>query len=702
MRPSAAIADLLHAQRGHLFPWNPVFLGLGIAIYFHLRFEISAAGYSGLALAAVLLAVAAMRRQALAILLWAPALMAAGVCLAGARAHLVAAPVLDFRYYGPVEGRVAAVDRSPTDALRLTLDQLRLARVAPERTPARVRISLKGGEDVPSPGSRVMTTAHLLPPQGPPEPTGFDFRRHAWFKQLGGLGYTRVPVLLVARPDREVAVARLRRGLAQYLQERIPGETGGFAAAITAGDRSGVGEQTLTALRHSNLAHLLAISGLHMGLLTGFVFGALRVLLCALPLVGLRWPVKKLAALVALAAGAGYLLLSGGNVATERAFIMVAVMFGAVLLNRRAITLRAVAAAALIVLLRRPESLLSPGFQMSFAATAALVAVFGLLRDGSVPLGPRWMRPVVALVISSAVAGMATAPFAAAHFNMVPHYGLLANLLAVPMMGSVVIPAAVLALCLAPFGLEGIALWVMEWGLDWILWVAGEVSGLEGAISHVPAPQGWVLPLFAAGMLVVVIWQGWLRIAGLLPAAVALGLWTAAERPLVLIADSGGLIGVMSPEGRALSRAKGQAFTARIWLENDGDGAEQPQAAARWPADPASTILPAWQGDGLRLIHAPGKRKLSQVGTCRDGDVVVSTVRAKDAAQTAQAMPCLILTPDTLRQNGSIALTPQMNLLTARDVAGNRLWTRWRSETAEIRKLRSLLARSAGTTDNGQ
>lgn len=689
MRPSAAIADLLHAQRGHLFPWSPVFLGLGIAVYFNLSFELSPAIFAGLALLAVVFTAAALRHRPLAIVFWCPALVAAGLCLAGARAHLVAAPVLEFRYYGPVEGRVVAVDRSPTDALRLTLDQLRLARVAPERTPARVRISLKDAETVPSPGARVMTTAHLLPPQGPAEPAGFDFRRHAWFKQLGGLGYTRVPVLLVAQPDHAVAVARLRRQLAQFLQARIPGETGGFAAAITAGDRSGVGEQTLLALRHSNLAHLLAISGLHMGLLTGFVYAAMRVLLCALPRVGLRWPIKKISALVALTAGAGYLLLSGGNVATERAFVMVAVMFGAVLLNRRAITLRAVAVAALIVLLRRPESLLSPGFQMSFAATAALVAVFSMLRDGAVPLGPRWLRPVVALVLSSAVAGAATAPFAAAHFNMVPHYGLLANLLAVPVMGSVVIPAAVLALCLAPIGLEGVGITVMQWGLDWILWVAARVSALDGAVSHVPAPQGWVLPLMASGLLFVVIWQGRLRALGTLPAAFALFFWSGADRPMALIADSGGLIGVMSPEGRALSRAKGQAFTARIWLENDGDGVQQLQAAARWPEGHAD--VPRWQGAGLRLIHAPGKRKLSTIEDCNETDIIVTTVRADEVESVAQAASCLILTPQILRQTGSIALTSEGKLLTSRAVAGERLWTRWQAEGAEITRLRALL-----------
>ncbi|MCB4454073.1 ComEC/Rec2 family competence protein [Leisingera sp. McT4-56] len=686
MRLGTAISDVLQAQRGSLFPWVPVFLGAGIGAYFSLKAEPNAAAVAGLGCVSLLFCAGALLRRPLAFLLWTPALLAAGICLAYARTHLVAAPVLDFRYYGPVEGRVAAVDRSPTDALRLTLDQVRLDRVPPLNTPARVRVSLKGQTDIPPPGARVMTTAHLLPPQGPAEPGGFDFRRHAWFKQLGGLGYTRVPVLLAEAPGSEVPVEQLRRRLAQYLQQQIPGETGGFAAAVTAGDRSGVGEETLTALRKSNLAHLLAISGLHMGLLTGFVFAALRSLMCLVPWIALRWPVKKLAAAAALAAGAGYLLLSGGNVATERAFVMVAVMFGAVLLNRRAITLRAVAVAALIVLLRRPESLLSPGFQMSFAATAALVAVFAAIRDGEVPLGPRWLRPVAALVISSAVAGAATAPFAAAHFNTIPHYGLLANLLSVPVMGTVVIPAAVLALCLAPFGLQWIGLALMQWGMDWILWVARSVSGFDGAVSHVAAPGPWVLPLLAGGFVFAVVWQGRLRLAGLLPAAAALWMWTMAERPDILIAESGGLVGVIEAEGRALSRAKGQGFTAEIWLENDGDPASQPVSASRWAAEVDG--LPVWQGDGFRIIHAPGKRKLSAVTGCKDRDIVISTVPGSSS--------CLLLTPEVMRQTGSLALTRKGKLLTARDAAGERPWTGWQPEGREIRRLRQLLTGAGG------
>lgn len=296
--------------------------------------------------------------------------------------------------------------------------------------------------------------------------------------------------------------------ISRYVRNVLPGEVGGFAAAVTTGDRSGMGQATLETLRKSNLAHLLAISGLHMGLLTGFVFVGSRIGLAAIPGLALRMPVKKLAALAALVAALAYLLLSGGNVATERAFVMVSVMLGAVLIDRRAISLRAVAVAALIVLFLRPESLLSPGFQMSFAATTALVAVFGALRDRGPMPGPKWVRAAGGLVASSLIAGLATAPIGAAHFNTTSHYGLLANLLAVPVMGTLVVPAAVVAALLVPVGLEGVALWVMGLGLRWIMGVADWVSNLEGAQGHVPAPPDYVLPVAALGTLWAILWQG--------------------------------------------------------------------------------------------------------------------------------------------------------------------------------------------------
>lgn len=670
LRRTLARCDLvLLNQRGHLFPWIPVFLAIGIGLYFLCPVEPAPWVHAALLATGALGAAVALRWPGgLTSLGWVLALSAAGFCLAGLRAHQVAGPVLDWRYYGPVEGRVVGLDRSASDAVRVTLDRVRLERVGPDKRPDKVRISLHGPPAELVPGQRIMTTGHLSPPQGPVEPGGFDFRRHAWFQGLGAVGYTRSPVLTVAPPGEGRAglfVFALRMAVSDHIRRVLPGDVGGFAAAVTTGDRSGVSQVALDALRASNLAHLLAISGLHMGLLSGFVFAALRMGLSLVPALALRFPVKKIAAVGALGAAAVYLALSGGNVATERAFIMVAVVLLAVLVDRRAFSLRAVAMAALIVLVLRPEALLGPGFQMSFAATTALVAFFGWLRDADLPRAPGWAKPVLGVVLSSAIAGLATAPIGAAHFNTMSHYGLFANLLSVPLMGVLVIPAAVLALFLAPLGLEIVGLYPMGLGLRWILGVAHVVTGLDGAQSHVPGPGPWVLPLMALGMLWLMLWQGRSRLIGLAPAAVAFALWTQADRPMVLVADTGGLVGVMTEQGRALSKPRGAGFVARNWLENDGDGIDQTGAAARWPGPEGKLRRVALAA--TEVVHVIGKTGAAEIESCVAGEVVISSVPLRLDG------PCEVFDPKRLLRTGSLAISDK-GIVTAQEKAGARIW----------------------------
>lgn len=658
--------DALLVQRGHLFPWTPVFLAAGIGTWFLLRFEPGWTLYAAVALVGVTAACLAMvRPQGWSAVAWAAALVAAGFCLAGYRAVSVAAPILDGRYYGPVEGRIVAIDRSASDALRITLDRVTLRNILPHARPERVRISLHGPACPVTPGERVMTTAYLSPPQGPAEPGGFDFRRHAWFQAIGAVGYTRVDLLTVAPPGAGLKVFSVRMVISHHIRSVLSGDTGGFAAAVTTGDRSGVRADTLEALRISNLAHLLAISGLHMGLLTGFVFALIRAGIALIPWLAIRLPGREISAIGAMAAAVIYLALSGGNVATERAFVMAMVVLTALLLRRRALSLRAVALAALIVLLLRPESLLSPGFQMSFAATTALIAVFGALRGVKFKHVPTWVKPVMGVVLSSAVAGAATAPIGAAHFNTLSHYGLLANLLSVPVMGTLVVPAAVLAALLAPFGAEMAGLALMRIGLDWILWVAHWVADMPGSQSAVLAPGPWVLPVLSFGLLWLILWQGRARAVGVGVAAIAMLLWAGSERPELLIAEGGALVGVMTEQGRALSKSRGAGFVARIWLENDGDPVDQPDAAARWPdtQQPFRVYLAA----GQEIVHLLGKRGARAWSDCRQGQIIVASVPVSIRGD------CKVFDPETMKLTGSLA-SGRNGFVSARDASGRRLW----------------------------
>lgn len=677
MRLVRAGLEALGAARGHLLPWAPFCLAIGIGTYFAMRQEPGPVALGLAGSVALASAIAGLRGPEL---LRAPAiglaLVAAGLVLAAARSHLVAAPVLAFRYYGPVEGRIVEIDRSFSDELRLTLDRVVLEDVPPDRTPTRVRVALHGEQGFTelAPGLTVILSAHLSPPDGPVEPGGFDFQRLAWFSGLGGVGYTRSPVLALEPPEGGFALVafRLRMRLSAAMQDTIPGQPGAFAAALMTGDRSGVTQATNEALRLSNLSHLISISGLHMGLLVGFVFAAVRYGLALVPPVALRLDTRKFAAIVALGAATFYLLLAGPNVATRRAFIMAAVMLLAVLADRRAISLRSVAIAALVVLFLEPESLVEPGFQMSFGATVALIVAFEpwLRIHHRVP---KLLRPAAMLVLSSLAAGTATAPIAAAHFNRVAEYGLLANLVAVPLMGALVMPAGVIAAVLAPLGLAWMPLRVMGIGADLILRVGAWVAGLEGSVSAVPAPPEGVLPLLAMGGCVLLVGRRlWLRAAGLCAAAVALLVWSGVERPILLVSADGGLTGVLGASGRALSKPKGAGFVAKSWLEDDGDLATQEAAFDRPGFRGAKGDLTA-EVAGLTLRHLTGRGAADRVaGACRAGTLVVTSVEWEGPPPP----DCLFFDARRLRATGALAVHPGPRIVTAREAVGDRLWNR--------------------------
>lgn len=679
-RIAHALGDALEGQRGHLFPWVPCFLGLGIAIWFALPVEPGRAELGAvLFLAATLAAGAALGPDRFRPIAIALALVAAGIGLAGLRGAAVAEPVLGFRYYGPVEGRVVEIDRSSADRLRLLLDQVVLARVSPADTPTRVRISLHSETDRIGyePGQRVILTANLSPPSGAFEPGDFDFRRHAWFEGLGAVGYSRTPVLLLepAEGGTSLWINRVRQHLSQAIRARIPGDAGGYAAAVTTGDRSGLSIAANNAMRDSNLYHLVSISGMHMGMLAAFVFGLVRYGVALIPPLALRLSAKKIAAVVALAAAIFYLALAGRHVPTERAFVQVAVMLVAVLCDRRALSLRSVAIAGVIVLGLRPETLTNPGFQMSFAATAALVSAFEAARGPSLAGRRRiaWAMPVLTLLFSSLVAGTATAPYAAVHFNRIAEYGLIANLLAVPAMGMLVMPGAVILAITGPLGLDWPAVWMIEGGSRWILAVAAWVSSMEGAVSAVSSPPGAVLPLVTVGGLFLIIWRGRARLAGLAPIALAFLLWAGAERPALLIAPDGAIVGVMTAEGRSLSRPS-NGLAARGWLENDGD--ETPEAAADRNAFREVDGITLARVGGTEVVHLFGRGWRERLdGACAAGRIVVTAQEVRRAPKGG----CILYDARKLGETGAIAghvgRDGILTLSTAREAEGRRWWT---------------------------
>lgn len=653
----------LLAQRPNYLLWVPVFLGIGIGVYFSLRFEpLGAVLWGGVLFCGMFWALHRSWSHEASLIFAVLGYCFLGAALAQSQTNRVAAPVLGYPIYGRLEGDIHLIDRSQSDALRLTLGNVQHEKLSPDKTPKFVRISLHdvANEVEIRVGRRIATKAYLMPPMRPVEPRGFDFRRHAWFQSLGAVGYARSAVKDMgnATPSLQGSIAKLRDRLSLAIRARIEGVVGGVASALITGDRAHVPKDVWEDLRRSNLAHLLAISGLHMGLLVTVVYGVVRF---SSVVMARRWQgAETLASMAALSVALAYLVMSGASIATQRAFIMVAVMLVGIVVARRGVTIRAVAIAAIIILTLRPSSLLSPGFQMSFSATLALVACFrwvchnGYLRRGI--LG--WLQ---SLFLSSFVAGMATAPFAAAHFNQIVTLGLFANILTVPVVGIIVVPAGVLGLVLMPFGAEGAAFWIMGQGISWVLCVAHWISSLEYAALLIVSPPSGVLALLALSGLGFILLKDqtrWGFLLLLLPAAV---LWAASERPNILIEDRGKLVGAFDRDEFALSRLKGQSFVADVWMENSGVLVSREMAFESWQA-------PKFE----KISHLQGNKTRDNV-TCDGARIIVAGhgIRQKPS-------DCYIFDKWTLRRTGAVAIwtdyTP-WKIETVEGRSGTRPWT---------------------------
>lgn len=681
----ARIALAIERQSPNLALWVPVLFAAGILVYFALPFEpepwmlAALCGLAGLC-SLTLLRVGFLGRVALMLVL----IPAAGFLTGAVRTMIVAAPVLTNERSLVVEGRIIGLSRSNSNLPQVLLDRLVIYGLDPAETPQTVRISLGALPDpsILSPGRRITGTARLSPPAGPSEPGGFDFRQVAWFARLGAVGYARTPMLEVEGSDvswlHQVAF-RARMALSAHIQSLVPGQPGAFSAAILTGDRSNIDQQTNDDLRRSTLYHLVSISGLHMSLIAAAVFAMVRYGLAVVPWFALHWPLKKIAAVVALIGAGAYLVISGLDVAAQRSYIMTAVVLCAILLDRPALTLRSVALAAMVVLLFAPESLMQAGFQMSFAATIALVAGFDALRGMAwwrvTQTDRRWrfVKPVLAVAMTSLVAGTATAPFSAFHFNTVAKYGLFANLLGVPAMGIVVMPAAVVGLVAAPFGLDWLPFTVMGWGNAYVLAVARFIAGLGGAATGVHSGPDISLVLIALGGLVLVLWCGPGRWAGLAPIAAGFLLWVAATRPEVLIAENGRLFGVMTAQGRALSTDRGGGYAAASWLENDGDTASQAEAAMRGRFQRGRGRIEGTVPGLGPIVYNGSKDPAAGDRECTEAAILIAPKWSEKPRGR-----CLFINAETLRREGALAIRVQDGAMRVEGALARdgRPWTR--------------------------
>jgi competence protein ComEC len=661
------LCAVLVRERDRWVLWSAVGFGFGIGVYFALPFEPPL--WCGPVLTAAMMMPVLWRgsrypyvRMSAGVI----AIVAAGFAAAQVRTAVVETRLLE-RRIGPVivTGRIERFE-SLSGSARIVITNVTIEKLTSAETPERVRMSLRGRQPAMQAGDIVRIRGVLMPLPAPSTPGGFDFQRQSFYQGLGAVGfaYGRATVVGEATGSEGVgaAIARLRQRIGERVQDQLKDATGAVAVALMTGERGEISKSVMTAIRESGLAHLLAISGLHVGLIAGVLFAASRAMLALVPAIALRFPIKKAAALAAIAGAAAYAALSGASIPTQRAVLMVGLVMLAIILDRRGLSMRAVAWAAIIILCLSPESLLTVSFQLSFAAVVALIAVYETVRDmrqrrgRAPPSGPgRVALYLGGVALTTVVAGAATAPFAAFHFNQFTAYGLAANLVAVPITALWVMPWAVAAFILMPLGLETLALKPMGLGIDLVIRVAFTISSWPGAMSPIPAMPVWSLVLVTLGGLWLCLWRTRWRYFGIPVVVIGLSGALIVRPPDLLISGEGTLIAVRKEDGSlTFSTLRKDRFSREAWLRQFAGNKEVPP----WPHQGYSddgTIGCDSLGCTVQLadhVVAIAQRPEAIAEDCRNADVLLSLAPVGNACRA----PRIVIDRFDLWRNGAHAI----------------------------------------------
>ena len=682
-----ALMQRFLAERARWSLWFPVLMGVGIALYFLAEQEpLAWTGPLALVIAVGVL-VAAWRAGRDLTGACGFLAVALGFAAAQFQAEMAAAPVLE-RRLGPVDvvGQLVSVDPLPEGA-RLTIAPSQIGELDAAHRPVRIRVRLRKGDSPAAPGEWVSLRAMLMPPPAPSMPGAYDFDRRAYFDRLGAVGYALgAATRATAPPGQEPgfwqgAIESMRRGVNARIRAALPGSDGAIAAAILAGQTHGIKPDDSGAFRDAGLAHILVIAGLHMGMVAGIAFFALRAFFALIPRLALNYPIKKFAALGALVVIFGYLLLSGATVSSRRAFMMIGLVLLAILVDRISVSPRAVALAAIVVMLMTPEAATGPSFQMSFSAVGCLVAFYEAMR----PTLSAWHRDagsvrraglyVLGLAFTTMVTTVATAPFTIYHFNRFPLYSVAANATAVPITGFWVMPWGIVSVLLMPLGLEKFALVPMSWGIEAIAWIGHQVTSWPGAVMQVPSLDAGALALVSIGGLWLCIWTGRWRWWGMAP--IALGFLSLAfiRPPDVLVSGDMKLVMVRSPDGAYLpSVARADPLVQDTWTKRAAAALGAP-----WPKSGAvgDNLLSCDAEGCLYRVHGQTVALIRDGAAlaedCRAADLVVSPVAAHQACRTTPTIDRI----DTLEKGGhAVWLDPSgVSITTVRQWQGARPWS---------------------------
>ena len=668
------------------FLWLPVAAGAG-AIFYLLAPTDPVAWIVALFIAFCgVCAFLAREKRRLFVVLIGLAALGAGELAGALRGARVAAPVLERTLVAEVAGFVEEVDYRVQGA-RFLLRPTEIAGLSPENTPYRIRLTSRGAPAFAA-GDFVVVKARMLPPAHASLPGGYDFARDAYFARIGAVGSTLgAPQAAPAPEDPGLRlrffawVDRARNALALRVQQAIGGDHGAIGAAMVTGKRDMLSEAARETIRKAGIFHIITISGVQMTLVAGIFFVGLRRLLALSPTLALNYPIKKWAAGLAMLAACGYGLFTGSRVGSERALFMTLILLGAVLADRPALTMRNLAFAALAVTLWEPEALLGASFQLSFAAVAALVAVYESRMaqrpaarkqdDGAIEERKAMhSHGLVGALVATFCATSATASFMAYDFHELSPYVLIGNPLTLAMIELFAVPAALLGALLYPFGLDGLVWTYLGAGIGLIMKIAEWIGSAPGSSIALPAFAPWSIVFLALAVLSAVLWRSWALRLTALP-LLALGLLGAArgQKFDLAVPPTGDMAAVRESDGQlALLGRRRDNFASDQWLRADADSRTAADRSGR--CDKLGCVGLLANGEAAALVL----EEQAFHEDCMRAEIVISPLTAPPSCH-----PPILLDRARLAETGAVTLAfteSGVDWRTARAPGEDRPWSR--------------------------
>ncbi|MGV3650757.1 MAG: ComEC/Rec2 family competence protein [Devosia sp.] len=586
-----------------------------------------------------------------------------GFALLPLHAAFFATPMLAFPSYGAYEATIdeilseSATERRMIVSSITPIDGARPLEIRRARIFSAAEVPLRAGD-------RIVANLRLAPVPGPVLPGAFDAEFHGYFSGIGAYGTVTSDLRLVT-PAEGFALSRvvdaLRRSIGQRISSVLDGPAAAIGWAMVVGDQSFISDEVREVMAASGLAHIYSISGLHLSIVAGGAFWLLRAALALWP-ASVGWPIKKIAAMAGLFAASAYLMLAGGpaNIPAFRSTLMLGLIFGAVLVGRRALTMRNVAIAAIVIILIDPPSIFRPSFQLSFAAVVALIGAHELPRqprERARGLPSRMAAAIWTTALTSLVAGLATLLFSAYHFQQTAPLGVIGNLMMLPVLTFVIMPFGVLSVLAMPLGLDPFLLPIMGWGIDRMLDIATLVTGWSAGLELNPilAPAALVIGLVALGWFA--FFPGWWRLAGPALAVPLIAVCGFDQRPDVIIADSTQALAIREGETYGLLAGRTGSFAVDVWSDHYRRDISAQLAGAR--CDAAACLH---QGQQFRTALVLAADAFPE--DCGWADLIITRLRAP----TFCAAP-VVVDADAIARGGVH-------------------WLRWRDDGFEIRTAR--------------